>query len=982
MSAIPTTTARAKVGVTVSRYFTKANEDPYAGVNWTRREAKITERSGRVVFQMDNVEAPDFWSQAAVDIAASKYFRKAGVPGVGHESSIKQLVHRVAHTLAREGIAQGLFDEESAQIFEDELKYLLVHQYAAFNSPVWFNCGLKECYGITGSPSGNWAVTAGVAKETPDSYSRPALSACFIQTVQDNLMDIAEAVKREMRVFKGGGGSGMNYSNLRAEGEALTGGGQSSGMMSFLEIFDKAAGATKSGGTTRRAARMVVVNADHPDIESFIDWKVREEKKVAAMVKAGYSSDFQGDAYRTVSGQNANNSVRVTDEFMRAVETGGKWSTVWRTTGKVAKTYEAKALFRQIATAAHFVADPGMQFDTTTNRWNPTPNTGRINASNPCAEFTYLDNTACNLASLNLVRFMSTDERGVHFDVTGFQQAVDVLIAGMDLIVDYASYPTREIATNSHMLRPLGIGYANLGAMLMRLGLPYDGPDGRSICAAVTALMTGRAYRRSAEIAGAVGPFAAYAFNCDPMLQVIDMHSRALDGFKHTSAQASACVRDIFGEIREAAADDWNTALALGNEHGFRNAQASLLAPTGTIGLLMDCDTTGIEPDFALVKSKKLAGGGDMKIVNKSIATTLVTLGYNQGAIDRIMKHLETAETIEGSEVKPEHLDVFDCAVKCGATGVRCIRPMAHVEMMAAAQPFLSGAISKTVNCPEETTVEEIEALYMAAWRLGLKAIAVFRDRSKLCAILSSSSKESTSSPPPPPAAGAAQVVVQMPKRQRLTKRRYGFTQEVTVGGHKLYLRTGEYKDGALGEIFIDMHKEGALMRSLLNSFAIAVSLALQHGVPLEEFVDAFVHTKFEPKGIVNGDPDVRIASSILDYIFKTLGIAYLGRTDLAHHTNVTGLDSDSNGNGNGDPGNGTSAHASNSGNGNGVAALAAIGISSDSARETLATLLAAKPGARITQSAGEACGTCGNITVRAGSCSVCPSCGTTTGCG
>lgn len=974
MSAIPTAPVRANPSVGLSRYFTKANEDPFAGINWTRREAKITERDGRVVFQMDNVEAPDFWSQAAVDIASSKYFRKAGVPGTGYETSVKQLVHRIAHTLANEGLAQGLFDEESAAIFEDELEYLLVHQYVAFNSPVWFNCGLKECYGITGSPSGNWAVGRmdGVARETSDNYSRPALSACFIQTVQDNLMDIAEAVKREMRVFKGGGGSGMNYSNLRAEGESLTGGGQSSGMMSFLEIFDKAAGATKSGGTTRRAARMVVVNVDHPDIEQFIEWKVREEKKVAALVKAGYSSDFQGEAYRTVSGQNANNSVRVADEFMRSVETGGKWSTTWRTTGKVAKTYDARGLFRQITTAAHFVADPGMQFDTTTNRWNTTPNTGRINASNPCSEFTYLDNTACNLASLNLVRFMTADAQGLHFDVLGFQQAVDVFIAAMDLIVDYASYPTKEIAQNSHMLRPLGIGYANLGAMLMRLGLPYDSDDARSICAAITALMTGRAYRRSAEIAAVVGPFTAFAFNRDPMLRVIEMHANSLTTYRSVTAQAQSYVREIFSGIREAATEDWQAALALGSEHGYRNAQASLLAPTGTIGLVMDCDTTGIEPDYALVKTKKLAGGGKMKIVNMSINAALVTLGYDQAAIGRILKHVETAETIEGSEIKPEHLPVFDCAAKCGVTGTRCIRPMAHLEMMAAAQPFLSGAISKTVNCPEETTVDEIEALYMAAWRLGLKAVAVFRDKSKLCAILSSSSQDGASTPPPPTA--SAQVQTPKPARQRLTKRRFGFTQEVNVGGHKIYLRTGEYKDGKLGEIFIDMHKEGATMRSLLNSFAIAVSLALQHGVPLEEFVDAFVHTKFEPKGIVIGDDNIRMASSILDYIFKALGIAYLDRTDLANHQNGVAL-SDGNGNGNGHSGNG---------NGNGAALTAALlpGVTSDTARETIAALLATKPGSRITTTAGEACSTCGNITVRAGSCSVCPSCGTTTGCG
>jgi len=949
MSATPTL-VRDGQRVLLARHFTKNLSSPYDGIKWVKRSAKISEKDGTVVFQMDDIEAPDFWSQLAVDIAASKYFRKAGVPVTGREISVRQMIDRVAGAIANQGVAQGYFDVDTALVLKDELTYLLVHQYAAFNSPVWFNAGLAEHYNARGSASGLWAVDkAGVAHEMPDAYTRPALSACFIQTVDDNLMGIADGVKREMRVFKMGGGSGANYSNLRAEGESLSGGGKSSGVMSFLGIFDAAAGAIKSGGTVRRAARMVVLNVDHPDIETFVEWKVREEKKVAALVAAGYSSDFNGEAYRTVGGQNANNSVRVDDTFMNVVKSDGDWSTIYRTNKKIAKTFKARSLMRKIAEAAHECADPGMQFDTTCNAWHTSPESGRINASNPCAEYVYVDNSACNLASLNLQKFM--DDRG--FDVEGFCHAIDVFITAMDLIVDYASYPTKEIAENSHNLRPLGLGYANLGALLMRLGLPYDSTHGRTVCGMVTSLMTARAYRRSSQLAAGVGPFKGFAFNRQPMLGVIRRHFDAMDKIPPFVTAGSEALTEIYSSLNTASIENWQDAYSFGGVHGYRNGQATLLAPTGTIGLLMDCDTTGIEPDYALVKYKKLAGGGSFKIVNQSIGPALGHLGYRLGEVDGILKYIEQKNTIEGAPyLKPEHLAVFDCAAKNGETGQRALAPMSHLHMMAAAQPFLSGAISKTVNCPEETTVEEIEKIYITAWELGLKAVAVYREGSKICAILSGKSEKKSVPAAQPFVAKLEEQLAdhkanRPPERHRLPKRRKGFTQEVMIGEHKLYLRTGDYEDGKLGEVFLDMHKQGATMSAMLDSFAKLLSISIQHGVPLEELVEVFIHTKFEPKGIVRHDPNVKIATSILDYVFRTLAIEYLGRTDLANRPPEERGQIESH-------------------------AVTKAPIHLNGGQKKVA----------YSNKAGETCAACGDITVRAGTCTVCVNCGTNSGCG
>jgi ribonucleoside-diphosphate reductase alpha chain len=948
----------------IQRYFTHAlareGVRPLDAVSYVKSSSKIKDTDGRTVFEMKDVEVPAGWTQLAVDILVSKYFRKAGVPETGHEVSVRQVVTRIARTIRRAGEEAGYFDEASAEAFEDELTYLLVHQMGAFNSPVWFNLGLWQEYRIIGS-GGNfaWDPEAMRVVETRDAYSRPQCSACFIQAVDDDLMSIFQLVKNEARLFKYGSGTGTNFSRIRGRQEKLSGGGYSSGLMSFLEVFDKGAGATKSGGTTRRAAKMVCLDMDHPEIYDFITWKQREERKVAALIAAGYSSDFNGDAYRTVGGQNSNNSVRITDEFMRAVEQGGKWETRSRTDGKVIDTYDARMLWRTISEAAWACADPGLQFDTTINDWHTCLATDRIYASNPCSEFMFLDDTACNLASLNLVKFLRPDGS---FDIEGYRRACRVFIVAQEILVDLSSYPTETIARRSHEYRPLGLGYANLGTLLMLKGIPYDSDEGRAWASALTAIMCGHAYAVSAEEAGALGPFPGFAPNRESMLRVIGKHREA--AYRIDEAKAPR-------ELVEAARQDWDLALALGQRHGFRNSQVTVLAPTGTIGLLMDCDTTGVEPDFALVKFKKLAGGGYFKIVNQSVPAALRNLGYGERQIEDILRYLlgsmsfedaphvnerflldkgltasEIAKiernlpgtfeltsafsaftlgeealkrigvpeaewkspefsflrwagltdaqieeanvaicgtmTVEGApHLKDEHLAVFDCANKCGTRGKRFIAPMGHVRMMAATQPFLSGAISKTVNLPGESTVEEIQDIYFQSWKLGLKAIALYRDGCKLSQPLSakSDSKKATE------ASAQPQPQVQpQPVRRKLPAKRRGFTQEASVAGHKVYIRTGEYDDGSLGEIFIDMHKEGAAYRSMMNCFAISLSLGLQYGVPLKEFVEKFTFTRFEPSGIVEGHPNVKMATSIVDYIFRVLGMEYLGEAGGGPH--------------------------------------------------------------------------------------------------
>jgi ribonucleoside-diphosphate reductase alpha chain len=959
--------ARRKKGLVVERRYTTGAETGFDIVTWEARKSVITNPDGSVVFKMEGAEIPATWSQLATDIVVSKYFRKAGLHGDKRqgETSVRQVVHRIAHTIRRAGEDFGGYfaSKKDADAFEAELTYLLVNQYGAFNSPVWFNCGLWHEYEIEGS-GGNWAwdPESDAIVETKSAYQSPQCSACFIQAVNDDLMSIYELMKSEARLFKYGSGTGSNFSNIRGKQEKLSGGGTSSGLMSFLEVFDRAAGSTKSGGTTRRAAKMVCLDMDHPEIKDFIQWKMREEKKAQALIAMGFESDFNGEAYKTVSGQNSNNSIRITDDFMKAALSGGKWQTIARTTKEVVESHDAADLWNLIAVSAWGCADPGVQYDTTINKWHTCPNTSRINASNPCSEYMFLDDSACNLSSLNLTKFLNDDGS---FDIEGYRHAVEIFFTAQEILVDFSSYPTQNIAKNSHDYRPLGLGYANLGTLLMLLGVPYDSDKGRAIAAALTSILCGHAYVQSAKMAASKGPFPGYTKNREPMLRVMRMHQEA----------AYAIHRDDCPtELWRAACEDWETAVVLGEQHGYRNAQATVLAPTGTIGLLMDCDTTGVEPDFALVKFKKLAGGGYFKIVNQSVPAALARLGYSEVQIreivafvsgtntllgaphvnratlkergftdedltaveqaipsvfdltlafgpwvlgketyDRLgvsaekmsvpgfnlLRHLGFSDeaiqeagdvivgrmTIEGAPyLQRDHYPVFDCANRCGRTGERYLAPMSHVRMMAAVQPFLSGAISKTVNLPNDATVDEVREIYEEGWKLGLKAVALYRDGCKASQPLSTSSKkgerevESESAP----AAAVMRGIRPEGDRVRLPKKRRGFTQEALVGGHKVFLRTGEYEDGALGEIFIDMHKEGAAFRSLMNCFAMSVSIGLQYGVPLDTFVEQFTFTRFEPHGVVGGHPNIKFATSIVDYIFRVLGVEYLQRYDFA----------------------------------------------------------------------------------------------------
>lgn len=937
------TESRPPLGV--KRLFTQKNIDPFSMVEYERRNSTIQEISGKIIFEFKNLEVPKSWSQLATDILASKYCRRAGVPGSNSETSIKQVIHRIAHTIRLFGEEQAYFDTaDEADIFESELKHILLNQIGAFNSPVWFNVGLKHIYGIEGN-GGNfyWNPDSNTIKEAEDSFSNPQGSACFINAIQDDLMSIFELVKTEAKLFKYGSGTGTNFSVLRSKHETLSGGGTSSGVLSFLEVLDKGAAATKSGGTTRRAAKMVILDVDHPEILDFIEWKVKEEDKAKLLINHGeFESDFNGEAYRTVSGQNSNNSVRVTDKFMNAVENDSDWNTVFRTSGKVHESYKARDIMNKISQAAWKSADPGLQYHDTINKWHTCKKSGKINASNPCSEYMFLDNTACNLASVNLLKFL--DEDG-NFDVESYRHTCRILFIAQELLVDLSSYPTPTIAQNSHDYRPLGLGYANLGTLLMVKGIPYDSDEGRAIAGSLTAIMTGHAYKTSAELAQRKGAFNGFSINRESMLDVMQMHRNYVD-----KIEADKCP----SYLTEAAKEDWDTAIELGEKYGYRNAQATVLAPTGTIGLLMDCDTTGVEPDFALVKFKKLAGGGSFKIVNQSIPRALQTLGYDSDeiidiityilgnkSIDRAphinpenlkvldftekeikeaaddvekkkvlnqftkhinpkelqkrgltpeqineaMLYINGREMIEGApHLKPEHYPVFDTANKCG-TGERFIKPLGHVKMMAAVQPFLSGAISKTVNLPHESTVEEINEVYIQGWKLGLKAVALYRDGSKGSQVLESKSQKKQGSKEEATDKYKKEIealkrIVPRGKKISLPGKRSGVTYTASIGGQKIFFRTGEYEDGKLGELFIDMFKAGASYKSLLNCFAVAVSLGLQYGVPLEKFVEKFSFTRFEPSGFTD-HPNVKNATSVLDFIFRVLAMDYLGRTDL-----------------------------------------------------------------------------------------------------
>ncbi len=1201
------------------RRHTKDGQGPFDSIAFRSATSEIKNPDGTIVFRAENIEVPEQFSQVAADILAQKYFRKAGVPAklvkveendvpsflwrsapdekalkklpeeerYAGETSAKQVYHRLAGTWTYWGWKGGYFSsEEDARVYYDEMCAMLALQMAAPNSPQWFNTGLHWAYGIDGPSQGHHYVDFETGKLTrsKSSYEHPQPHACFIQSVDDDLVNeggIMDLWVREARLFKYGSGTGSNFSRLRGSGEGLSGGGRSSGLMSFLKIGDRAAGAIKSGGTTRRAAKMVTVDIDHPDIEEYIDWKVVEEQKVAALVagskitqkhmnavmaacteaegedafnprenkalkkaiiagrrdmvpenyiqrviqfaKQGfteidfktYDTDWDSDAYLTVAGQNSNNSVRVTNDFLNAVEAGKDWDLIQRIDGKVAKRVNASELWDKIAHAAWACADPGLQYDTTINEWHTCPAGGRINASNPCSEYMFLDDTACNLASLNLMQFRFEDGS---FDIERFEYAVRLWTLALEVSVMMAQFPSKEIAQGSYDYRTLGLGFANIGGLLMASGFSYDSPEGRALCGAITAVMTGRSYATSAEIASEVGAFPRYEENADNMLRVIRNHRLAAHsqnkGYEGLSVlpvplDAENCPEAGLVDAAKAA---WDDALALGEKHGYRNAQSTVVAPTGTIGLVMDCDTTGIEPDFAIVKFKKLAGGGYFKIINRVVPEALTRLGYTADQLQDITRyavghgslescqavslnalrdkgfgdkqldvlkvalenafdikfafnhftlgadfcrdelgftdeqlndfnfnmlealgfskdeieaaniHVCGAMTLEGApHLKDAHLPIFDCANVCGRIGKRFLSVDSHITMMAASQPFISGAISKTINMPNNAEVHECGEAYMLSWRLGLKANALYRDGSKLSQPLSSSlvedeDDEAEELSAAPQAAAVPQIVekivervIAQTERDKLPQRRKGYTQKATVGGHKVYLRTGEYEDGRLGEIFIDMHKEGAAFRSLMNNFAIAVSIGLQYGVPLEEYVEAFTFTRFEPQGIVTGNDAIKMATSILDYTFRELAVSYLDRHDLGH---VSKEDLDTSTTGTGEAQSELLNKVTSRGfirkqglvvysNNNAAAAVAeapqttslAPSVSVEAAVQTAATTTVTAPQAAPTKNTqvqqakmqgyeGESCPECQNFTlVRNGTCLKCNTCGSTTGC-
>jgi ribonucleoside-diphosphate reductase alpha chain len=898
-------------GLEYERFFTREGIDPFDEVEWDVRSAVIGNEKGNVVFEQRDVEIPKFWSQQATNIVVSKYFRGTiGTPE--RERSVKQLIGRVVDTITGWARAQKYFaSEDDLQGFSDDLKHLLVYQKAAFNSPVWFNCGFEKA---------------------------PQCSACFINSVQDTMESILTLAKTEGMLFKFGSGTGSNLSAIRSSRELLAGGGTASGPVSFMKGFDAFAGVIKSGGKTRRAAKMVILNADHPDIVEFINCKVEEEKKAWALIDAGYDGSFTGPAYSSVFFQNSNNSVRVTDEFMRAVLDDADWTTKAVRDGATMDTYKARDLMRQIAEATHVCGDPGMQFDTTVNDWHTCPNTARINASNPCSEYMFLDDSACNLASINLMKFVREDGE---LDPVAFEAACRTLITAQEILVDNSSYPTPAIAKNSHEYRPLGLGYANLGALLMSKGLPYDGDSGRDYAAAITALMHGAAFAQSAAVArDHGGPFAGYEKNREPFLRVMRKHRAALKDINKTHMP-----KDLF----EAAKNVWDEVIELGEQHGFRNAQATVLAPTGTIGFMMDCDTTGVEPDIALVKYKKLVGGGLMKIVNQTVPMALSKLGYSAQQVKEIIEYIDENETIEGApHIKDKDLPVFDCAFK-PARGVRSIHYMGHIRMMGAVQPFLSGAISKTVNVPKEATVEEIQQAYVDSWRMGAKAVSIYRDGSKRTQPLNTSRDKEK----------AAAAAVAGPTRRRLPDERNAITHKFDIAGHEGYITVGLFEDGTPGELFLVMAKEGSTISGFADAFAQAISYALQYGVPLQDLVDKFSHVRFEPSGMTK-NPDVRFAKSIVDYIFRWMAAKFLSpeaqfragvnnREELVTSPEQLPLD---------------------------VAAAAGASATAVIASPKISAFAAMK-----NQEDAPPCSTCGSIMVRSGSCYKCANCGTTSGC-
>ena len=1108
-------------GLRFSRHFTKEGITPFEMFEYDYRSSVIKNTSGEIVFQMDNVEVPKQWSQIATDILAQKYFRKAGVPqpdgSTGRETTVKQVAHRLAHCWRVWGERYNYFaSAQDAQIFYEELVYGILNQACVPNSPQWFNTGLHEVYAIKGKPQGHYFVDQndGELKKSTSAYERPQPHACFILSVNDDLVNeggIMDLWVREARIFKYGSGVGTNFSSIRGEGEKLSGGGTSSGLMSFLKIGDRAAGAIKSGGTTRRAAKMVCLDLDHPEIETFVNWKLEEEKKVAALITAGYPSDYEGEAYKTVSGQNSNNSVRIPNEFFHAMEADGDWELKARSDGRTMKKIKAKSLWDKITNAAWNCADPGTQYNTTINEWHTCPEGGAIRASNPCSEYMFLDNTACNLASVNLRKFFNEDDNRI--DVPGFEYTVRLWTTVLEISVLMAQFPSKEVAQLSYDYRTLGLGYANLGSMLMVSGIAYDSEEARGIAGAITAIMTGIAYKTSAELAEHLGTFSKYEENKDHMLRVMRNHRAAAydamdayDGIeiKPQGINAKYCPDYLL----TAATKAWDDAVMLGEKFGYRNAQTTVIAPTGTIGLVMDCDTTGVEPDFALVKFKKLSGGGYFKIINQSVPQALRNLKYSEKQIDRIVNYAKGNATLKGAPhinietlsakgflpeeikkledclasafdidfvfnffnlgedclqrlgftkdqyqdfewnflealgfneeqieeaneyicgtmtvegapyLKEEHLSVFDCANKCGQKGERYIHYTGHIRMMAAAQPFISGAISKTINLPNEATIEEIAEAYKLSWQLGLKACALYRDGSKLSQPLSNKSdKKKKAMVEKDQAVNSEARIVDMStltvedlleevnkrvqssadtalkrqlamivERRALPAKRRGFTQKAKINGQALFLRTGEYNDGTLGEIFIDMAKEGATMRSMINCFAIAISIGLQYGVPLEEFVEKFVFTRFEPSGMVD-HPNIKTTTSIIDFMFRSLAYEYLGRNDLVHVLDKPEvLNTGSEEWDQATPTIGNRIHELSevrvgvSGNGNGQPPQIRAH-RMESIKKVHNEMDAVNSAAKSMQSDAPACNTCGHITIRSGTCYKCLNCGNSMGC-
>ncbi len=910
--------ARPAPGLEFSRFFSRLGVDPFDEVEWELRAAVIGNERGHVVFEQRDVEIPKFWSQQATNIVVSKYFR-GQMNSTERERSVKQLIGRVVETITEWARRQQYFRSEGdLQAFSADLKHLLVYQKGAFNSPVWFNCGFEKA---------------------------PQCSACFINSVNDTMDSILSLARTEGMLFKFGSGTGTNLSPIRSSKELLAGGGTASGPVSFMKGYDAFAGVIKSGGKTRRAAKMVILNADHPDVVEFINCKVEEERKAWALIDAGYDGSFTGTAYNSVFFQNSNNSVRVTDEFMRGVLDDKDWQTRAVTTGEVMDTYKARQLMRQIAEGTHVCGDPGMQFDTTVNEWHTCPNTDRINASNPCSEYMFLDDSACNLASLNLMKFVNDEGE---FDVPSFRAAVRTFITAQEILVDNSSYPTPAIARNSHAYRPLGLGYANLGALLMSRGLPYDSESGRDYAAAITAMMTGEAYAQSARVArDHGGPFKGYAVNREPFLRVMR---------KHRDAMRDVNARLIPADLYQGAKQSWDDAVELGVEHGYRNAQATVLAPTGTIGFMMDCDTTGVEPDIALVKYKKLVGGGLMKIVNMTVPMALQKLGYSDTEIADIVEYIDVNETIEGApHLQEKHLAVFDCAFKA-AKGQRSIHYMGHIKMMGATQPFISGAISKTVNVPKEATVDEIMQAYIESWKLGAKAISIYRDGSKRTQPLNTS-KDAKASDAVQATVAAAVAAQSRPVRRRLPDERRAITHKFDIAGHEGYVTVGLFEDGQPGELFLVMAKEGSTISGFADAFAQAISYALQYGVPLQVLVDKFSHTRFEPSGMTK-NAEVRFAKSIVDYIFRWMATKFLSpEAQWDAGVNIP------------DP----HDHPAVADDAPVVPVIPAPDRS---------TKGAGFAGAAIqSQEDAPPCSTCGSIMIRSGSCYKCANCGTTSGC-